>query len=152
MFASVERRTREALECCEIFAEMLSNALAGHSKQKVLSIGAAQPTMPLVAALAAGEYVNKTEAKITSSGHCVASLEAALWCFSRSTDFEETVLMATNLGGDSDTTAAIAGQLAGAFYGIDGIPPAWMSRLYMREEIERLAQELFWRTRGNVST
>ena len=51
--------------------------------------------------------------------------------------FEEAVLRAANLGDDADTTAAVCGQIAGAFYGVTGIPQRWLGRLAMREEIER---------------
>lgn len=137
----------EALECCELLAEVLSNALAGVDKDDVLRTGLARPAMPRVAALASADYLDKPAAQIVGSGYCVASLEAALWCFAHGSDFEETVLMAANLGDDADTTAAIAGQIAGAFYGVEGIPAPWLDRLHMRGEIDRLACALFERAR-----
>ena len=72
----------------------------------------------------------------------MASLEAALWCFWRSESFESAILEAANLGDDADTTAAIAGQLAGAFYGESGIPPQWLEKLHMRTEIKGMAVAL----------
>ncbi len=54
-------------------------------------------------------------------GHVVRALEAALWAFSKGKDFREAVLLAVNLGDDADTTGAICGQLAGAYYGIEEI-------------------------------
>jgi len=57
------------------------------------------------------------------SGYVVKSLEAALWAFSRSSNFREGCLLAVNLGNDADTTGAIYGQLAGAYYGVEGFPP-----------------------------
>jgi ADP-ribosyl-[dinitrogen reductase] hydrolase len=71
------------------------------------------------------------------------SLEAALWCFDRSKSFAEAVLLADNLGDDADTTAAVCGQVAGAFYGANAIPPHWLDRLVMRDTIEAMALELF---------
>jgi ADP-ribosyl-[dinitrogen reductase] hydrolase len=65
----------------------------------------------------------------------IDSLEAALWCFHQSNSFEETVLMAANLGDDADTTAAIAGQIAGAYYGYNAIPEKWLDKLTMKGEI-----------------
>jgi ADP-ribosyl-[dinitrogen reductase] hydrolase len=59
----------------------------------------------------------------------VRSLEAALWAFYRSSTFERGALIAANLGDDADTTAAIFGQLAGAFYGAEAIPESWLERL-----------------------
>ena len=69
----------------------------------------------------------------------VRSLEAALWSFHSTDSFEADVLKAANLGDDADTTAAICGQLAGAFYGESGIPKKWLGRLAMRQEISTLA-------------
>lgn len=81
--------------------------------------------------------------EIRGSGYVVESLEAALWCFWTSENFEQAVLKATNLGDDADTTAAICGQLAGAFYGVQGIPSHWLDRLTMKNEISTLADQLY---------
>ena len=71
------------------------------------------------------------------------SLEAALWCFATTHSYREAILQAANLGDDADTTAAITGQLAGAYYGIGDIPPCWLERLAGREMIETLAMALY---------
>ena len=73
----------------------------------------------------------------------VESLEAALWAFNRSSDFREGSLLAVNLGYDADTTAAIFGQLAGAYYGVDDIPREWRECLAHGNLIRRLANNLF---------
>jgi ADP-ribosyl-[dinitrogen reductase] hydrolase len=80
--------------------------------------------------------------EIRGSGHVVRSLEAALWAFARSDDFETGALAAANLGDDADTTAAVFGQLAGAHYGEERIPAHWRERLALRERIEQLADAL----------
>jgi ADP-ribosyl-[dinitrogen reductase] hydrolase len=67
---------------------------------------------------------------------------AALWCFDQTDTFEAATLKAANLGDDADTTAAICGQVAGAFYGESGIPKKWLAKLVMREEISTLADRL----------
>ena len=69
------------------------------------------------------------------------SLEAALWCFDQTGSYEDAVLRAANLGDDADTTAAVCGQLAGAFYGVSGIPERWLERVAMRLEIEQLREQ-----------
>lgn len=71
------------------------------------------------------------------------ALEAALWCIGRTADFESAILTAANLGDDADTTAAIAGQLAGALYGRSGISRHWLERLAERESVEARANALF---------
>jgi ADP-ribosyl-[dinitrogen reductase] hydrolase len=72
----------------------------------------------------------------------VNCLEAALWCFDRTENFAEAVLLAANLGDDADTTAAVCGQIAGAYYGESGIPETWLAKLTMRTEIGALAEGL----------
>jgi ADP-ribosyl-[dinitrogen reductase] hydrolase len=81
--------------------------------------------------------------EIQGTGYVVRSLEAALWSFHRTDSFEAAILKAANLGDDADTTAAICGQLAGAFYGESGIPKKWLDRLVMRWEVSELADQLF---------
>jgi ADP-ribosyl-[dinitrogen reductase] hydrolase len=73
----------------------------------------------------------------------VRSLEAALWAFYRSDSFRDGALLAVNLGNDADTTGAIYGQLAGAFYGVKAIPENWIEQLTMREFIGEKADALF---------
>ncbi len=72
----------------------------------------------------------------------VPSLEAALWAFYSSGSFEEGALLAVNLGDDADTTGAVYGQLAGAYYGESGIPERWREKLTFREMFEDYAGEL----------
>lgn len=133
----------EAIACSQLFGLQLQAALQGRDKAAILSVPPAGPASPGVAALAAGGYRDKPAAQIKGSGYCVESLEAALWCFARTSSFEETVLAAANLGDDADTTAAICGQLAGAFYGAGAIPRDWLDKLALRETIEAQARALF---------
>lgn len=63
----------------------------------------------------------------------------ALWCCWRSRSPEEAILMAANLGDDADTTAAIAGQVAGALHGVEALPAHWLARLHQAGEIDHLA-------------
>jgi ADP-ribosylglycohydrolase len=101
------------------------------------------PLAPKVAAVAAGSFREREPPAIRGSGYVVASLEAALWAFHRSDDFRAGALRAVNLGDDADTTGAVYGQLAGAYYGDEGIPPAWRERLVQRSTIEELADGLY---------
>ena len=72
----------------------------------------------------------------------VDCLEAALWCFHKTTTFKESILAATNLGDDADTTAAVCGQIVGAFYGESAIPKRWIERLYDYSKVSELADAL----------
>jgi ADP-ribosyl-[dinitrogen reductase] hydrolase len=71
-----------------------------------------------------------------------------VWAFARSGSFREGVLLAANLGDDADTTAAVYGQLAGAYYSEAGIPAEWRERLALLETIEELADRLHDAARG----
>ena len=95
-----------------------------------------------VRGIARGEYQAKSGTDIRGTGYVVESLEAALWCFWHTDSFENAILAAANLGDDADTTAAVCGQVAGAFYGLAAIPNRWLKQLVMRKEIEELADRL----------
>ncbi len=151
MAAESSRLTHGAQECldaCRLFGRMICRALLGEPKERVLlADGASFQGAPKVVAIAQGAYRNKPEAHIHGTGYVVASLEAALWCFWQASSFAEAVLMAANLGDDADTTAAVCGQIAGAFYGAADIPAHWLEKLAMREEIAALADRLWARCR-----
>lgn len=81
--------------------------------------------------------------EIKSTGYVVDSLEAALWCFLNSDSYKECVLKAVNLGDDTDTIAAIAGGLAGIYYGIGGekgIPEEWIEQIKRLDYIKDLCE------------
>ena len=94
-------------------------------------------------AVARGSFREKEPPAIRGGGHVVRSLEAALWAFDRSSSFDEGCLLAVNLGDDADTTGAVYGGLAGAYYGIDGIPGRWRKGLVQAGLIEKYANGLF---------
>lgn len=132
----------EALECCLVLAQAISNALRGDSKDQVLHVSSTGLSAPKVIAIAHGAYRNKPMTEINGTGYSVASLEAALWCFHHTNSFAEAVLTAANLGDDADTTAAIVGQLAGAYYGAQAIPADWLGKLWLQDEIAGMADAL----------
>ncbi|MYN04737.1 ADP-ribosylglycohydrolase family protein [Pseudoduganella sp. DS3] len=148
-FSALSSRTThaasEAVECCRLFGLLLSRALQGMPRDALLDVGAAGFAEVKVAQLADRAYAGKGIGDVTGSGYCVASLEAALWCFAKHDDLESTILAAANLGDDADTTAAIVGQLAGAYYGARHIPAAWLDQLHMRDDIESMASALLRR-------
>ena len=72
---------------------------------------------------------------IKSSGYVVNTLEASIWCLLTSNSYTETVLKAVNLGGDTDTTAAVVGGLAGIYYGAENIPKDWLDVLARKDDI-----------------
>ena len=86
--------------------------------------------------VAEGSFRRKQRPEIVGSGYVVKTLEAALWAFHDARDFREAVLRAVNLGDDADTTGAVCGQFAGAYWGQAGIPVGWLEGLARRDMIE----------------
>ena len=147
---------REAVDGCRLLAAMLLGALAGYSKEQVLSPGFAPagycwdvaPLTPSIAEISQGSYKVKNPPEIRGTGYVVHSLEAALWAFYATDTFREGCLAAVNLGNDADTTAAVFGQIAGAYYRRDGIPGEWVRRVAWSERIEEIAAALYAADRG----
>jgi ADP-ribosyl-[dinitrogen reductase] hydrolase len=133
----------ECIDSCRLLAAILMQVLAGKTKEEALKIhGMSGLASESLNAIARGDYFFKSAGEIKGSGYVVESLEAALWCFKTTSSYEQAVLAAANLGDDSDTTAAVCGQVAGAFYGEAGIPQQWLARIARRAEIVELADQL----------
>lgn len=135
--------TAECIDACRLFARMIHRALRGESKESVL-LGDTETFVgePRLVDIARGTYRNKPISDIRGSAYVSESLEAALWAFHTTESFADAVLAAANLGHDADMTAAVCGQVAGAFYGEQAIPPRWIELLALRDEISRLADAL----------
>ena len=82
------------------------------------------------------------EREINSSGYVVDTLEAAIWCLLTTSSYKECVLKAVNLGNDTDTTGAVAGGLAGIYYGAKNIPKEWLNKILKRKYIKSLCDSL----------
>ena len=142
---------REAVDACRYLAALLVGALRGASKDELLGRRYSplpgywdeHPLAPAIDEVARGSFRTREPPEIRGTGYVVKSLEAALWAFHRTGDFRSGCLAAVSLGDDADTTGAVYGQLAGAFYGASGIPAEWIERLALREKIEELAAGLF---------
>lgn len=80
---------------------------------------------------------------ISSSGYVVDTFVAAQWAVVTTDNFRDAILKAANLGDDADTVAAVAGQIAGSRYGLEGIPEDWVEKLVWRDEILDRAGRLF---------
>ena len=93
--------------------------------------------------IACGSYKPFDPPIIRADGYVVKSLEAALWAFHRCSSFRDGCLLVVNLGDDADTSGAIFGQLAGAYYGESDIPLDWLQKLALRPLIEDYANRLF---------
>ncbi|MDB6112231.1 MAG: ADP-ribosylation/Crystallin [Pedosphaera sp.] len=91
--------------------------------------------------LLAGEFAQRSESEIDSSGYVIHTLVASLWCLLTTSNFQECVLKAVNLGGDADTTGCVAGGLAGVAYGVKSIPADWIGQMARKDDVDRLFTE-----------
>jgi ADP-ribosylglycohydrolase len=142
--------SRQCLSACAYFGLVLCGLMHGINRAEVLA-GNWEPLQrlkqihdfhPEVAEVVAGSFRRKSPPQIIGSGYVVKSLEAAMWAFHDARDFRHAVLRAVNLGNDADTTGAVCGQLAGAYWGDSGIPVEWLEGLARRDLIERAIEGL----------
>lgn len=141
----------EAVDACRYFSGLLWGALHGVSKEKLLD-GIYSPIddywdkQPLCLSLRnmimSGAYKQKSATEIRASGYVMHTLEAVLWAFYRTSNFKSGALQAVNLGEDADTTGAVYGQLAGAYYGERVIPFDWTKKIAENHIFYLKAQEL----------
>lgn len=149
-----------ALDGARYLAALIAGALNGAENNELVNnapygssagLWNEEPLHPEIAAVANGSYNTKKPPEIRGTGFVVEALEAALWAFAHIRPFEDGVLAAVNLGDDADTTGAIYGQLAGAFYGVGAIPELWLEQLTMRAEITTFADELHAMAHGQTT-
>ena len=135
------------IDSCRLYGSMIVKAVRGHDKESILnydnSLWNNNPLERSINDIALGSFKEKDRSEIKGTLNISESIEAALWVFDKSSSFAEGALMAVNLGDDADTTAAIFGQLGGAFYGYESIPNDWKLDLIDRGLVEYLAQSLF---------
>ncbi|GAA5529792.1 ADP-ribosylglycohydrolase family protein [Herpetosiphon gulosus] len=140
-----------AVDACRYFAGLLIGALNGVDKATLLApryspianYWQQQPLQTDIDEIAAGSFWQRQPPEIQGTGYVVRSLEAALWAFAKSNSFREGCLMAANLGHDADTTAAIYGQIAGAYYGEAEIPAEWREPIVSHDLIVEFAERLY---------
>jgi ADP-ribosyl-[dinitrogen reductase] hydrolase len=140
-----------AVDACRYLGGLIYGALNGVPKDTLLSTRYApikdywntHMLAPEIDEIAEGSFKLKNPPEIKGTGYVVHSLEAALWAFYNSSSFKEGCLLAVNLGNDADTTGAVYGQLAGAYYGIGNIPSDWINKIAMKELITDYAEKLY---------
>ncbi len=143
--------TAEAVDACRYFAGLIIGALQGRPKDELLSenfspvplLWRTAPLAPAIADIAAGSFKEKEPPEIRGGGYVVHCLEAALWAFNKGQDFRSGALLAVNLGDDADTTGAVYGQIAGAYYGEEDIPIEWREKLALLDVLHDLANGLY---------
>lgn len=139
-----------AADACRYLSSLITGALHGEPKEILLSSLYApvecywhdDPLVPELRAVAEGSFKQRMPPEIRAGSLAVECLEAALWAFYSTDDFVSGCLLAVNLGNDSDTVGAVYGSLAGAAYGLDGIPLAWREKIYQCDQILALSEKL----------
>jgi ADP-ribosylglycohydrolase len=136
------------IDAARYFSAIIVGALNGASKMDLLSYHYSpvpdywveKPLQDSIARIASGSFKS-----CTPKTKCSASqtLELALWAFEKTDSFRDGLLKAINLGGDSDTSGAVYGQLGGAFYGEKAIPEEWRKAIAHYELISSTADELY---------
>lgn len=148
------RHTRSVITCF-IYLEFALELLSGKLKEDAYRV-ARQRTkdfllereywdereMHVFLGVLSGEILERDETQVNSSGYVIHTLEAAIWCFMNTNNYEDAILKAVNLGQDTDTTGAVTGGLAAVAYGWDSIPCDWLQTLAKRKDIEALAARL----------
>ena len=132
----------EAVESCRLFSVMLQAAMQAKDKASIIYEHGYASSSEKVNAIANAYYLTKSYDELSGKGYVISTLETALWCFHQAGSYQEAILMTVNVGDDADTTAAVCGQIAGAYYGYDGIPQSWRNALYMQAEIADMAEQL----------
>lgn len=144
----------EAVDACAYYSRMLVEAISGSSVEHILR-SRRFGKVRRVAEVAAGSWRRKTREEIKSDDCVIHTLEASLWSIFRAvsylslnpdacvSSYREVVLTAVNLGGDSTSVGAVTGQLAGALWGLSGIPTEWVEQIAQRERIVELAEDLY---------
>ncbi len=135
--------SEECIDCCKLFSSLIFNAFSAKTKSEIFDKNSYIPKCDKVSAISSRDFLSLSYSEIEGSGYVVESLASALWCFMNGSTFKECILLAANLGNDADTTAAICGQIAGAYYGMSGIPQNWRESISMATEIEALSLELY---------
>jgi len=151
-YAALSSKTTHAnvmcVDACKYMAGIILGLLRGESKERVLSsmYSSVQnyfdhnPLCRPIADIASGSFKQKQPPEIKGTGFVVQSLEAALWAFYSTDNFQEGALKAVNLGNDADTTGAVFGQIAGSFYGFENIPDEWINNISMLNKIKEIAR------------
>ncbi len=141
---------RSIISCC-IYVEILINLLKGKNKKEAYEdmkknifdfFSNEKQELIFFNRILNNDIASFHKNEINSSGYVIDTLEASFWCFLNNVSFKETVLTAVNLGGDTDTTGAVAGGLAGIYYGFEKIPDEWINKIARNNDILELALNL----------
>lgn len=146
--SALTHRHAWSLSACGIYVNIAAKLLDGMNLQEAIRVGTKE-TLEWYDHHSMGylmfvwnrlrdmyAFAQLPEDEIDSHGYVVSTLEAALWCLLNTDNYRDCVVKAVNLGHDADTTAAVAGGLAGLYYGFDAIPAVWVADLLNKELID----------------
>ena len=151
--ALTHRHIRAAM-CCLIYLKMAEHILNGLNKNEAYfkmqkgiinfwkKMEFSKEEQKHFSKIINGNIIESKKEEIRSGGYVMESIEASIWCFLKNDNYKDTILSAVNLGHDTDTTAAIAGGLAGLYYGTEGIPEFWVASIARMEDIIELGGKL----------
>ncbi len=135
--------------CCAYFSLLLRGLLAGQGLDEAMQAAAGDlreflgpEEMQVLARVLDGTVFAAGRDQVAGSGYVVHCLEASLWAAERGRGFRESVLLAVNLGDDTDTTGAVTGAICGAMYGLRGIPEEWLAAVVRGDMVRELAEKL----------
>lgn len=130
-----------SMKACEIYVNIATGLLENKNKFEAVEDAFWASPMSELNRLDIIHLINEDD--IRSSGYVVDTIEAACWCLLTTNTYKDCVLAAVNLGDDTDTTAAVAGGLAGIYYGVGGkagIPEKWISKIVKKDYIKELCE------------
>ncbi len=148
--SAITHRHPRSQMACGLYSLVARELLAGTIPQEAFRAGLAEfrafysPGSPWAVELdyfqmlLAGDLASRPESEIDSTGYVIHTLTAGLWCLLTTRRFQDCVLTAVNLGGDTDTTGCVAGGLAGVAYGVQAIPAEWIQALARQPDLEAL--------------
>ena len=142
--SAVTHAHRISTESCVCFVKLIRNLIGGNPLELALKYSI--PEGEEFAFLA--DVASWSREKVRSGGFVLDTLGAAIWCFANTDSYSDCVLAAVNLGSDTDTTACVAGALAGAVYGYRAIPAEWLEALRGKDVIERCLFQGFEKVRS----
>jgi ADP-ribosyl-[dinitrogen reductase] hydrolase len=140
-----------SIDGCKYMGAIIAGAVSSITKEELLSVEFTQIMQKLTGEIwadeinevASGSFKRLDPPEIIGNGYVVKSIEAALWAFYKTENFKDGLLLAVNLGNDADTTGAVYGQIAGAYYGVEDIPEEWREKIALKEKIEDYSLRLF---------
>jgi ADP-ribosyl-[dinitrogen reductase] hydrolase len=131
----------ECVDACAMLTHVLIELISGRSLRDALK-DAPTPKGSKIVQLRDLELFHCARDDVRSSGYVYDTLHAAFWCLNNADNPRDVILLAANLGDDADTVAAVAGQLAGARWGLNAFPTSWLERLAWRDQIMNISRRL----------